>query len=134
MLTIVLTALAIYFTPLKNIALIEPKIKDIPSADFAALYQQNPEAYDFIDVRPAEAYNKIHADGSRNLPLHTLYNERKFLPKRGKTLVLICSGGLASGVGYHYLEHHGFMNLLRIEGGIESWIEAGLPTVSNSPF
>jgi len=45
--------------------------------------------------------------------------------------VLICSGGRASGVAYGYLEHYGFLNLRRINGGIENWLAEGLPVVSS---
>ncbi|TAJ16025.1 MAG: rhodanese-like domain-containing protein, partial [Dehalococcoidia bacterium] len=63
------------------------------------------------------------------MPLHTLYQERFALPRNesGKTIVLICSGGSASGVGYGYLQHYGFRNILRVEGGIENWQAKGLP-------
>lgn len=125
------TAALIYLTPLKNIAVIEPTIDDIPAAEFYEDYQQNPDKYVFLDVRNGEAYSRLHAAGSKLMPLHTLYTERLFLPKNNdKVIVLICSGGVASGVAFHYLEHHGFFNIKRIEGGIEAWQAAGLPTES----
>ena len=123
-----LLALALfYLTPLKHVALIEPRINDIESAEFYKEYSENPDKYLFIDVRPPENYNRAHAKGSINVPLHMLYDERVNLPKSGKEIVLICSGGRASGVGYMYLEHYGFLNLKRIEGGIEAWQAAGMP-------
>ncbi len=124
---IVATVALIYLTPLKWLTMIEPTIKDIPSAEFYQMYSKDPDKYLFIDVRPEESYNRVHAVGSVNMPLHTLYDERHRLPKEGKEIVLICSGGRASGVGYSYLEHYGFLNLRRIEGGIEYWIAEGLP-------
>lgn len=125
--------LLFYLTPLKYVNLIEPTIKDISPSSFYEKYQKNPENYIFIDVRPTEVYRKSHAEGSINIPLHTFYTERKYLPKRGQTIVLICSGGSASGVAYGYLEHYGFLNLRRIEGGIEGWEKSGLPVVVNLP-
>ena len=124
---VLVTIFAIYLTPLKNLNLIEPRIDDINPQAFYDVYTQNPDKYVFIDVRPESAYDKLHAVGSINVPLHLLYDERRVLPKRGKTIVLICSGGRASGVGYGYLEHYGFLNLKRIEGGIENWQLQGLP-------
>lgn len=122
-----LTAALIYLTPLKHINVIEPSIDDIDPKAFQEEYQKNPDKYIFIDVRSQEAYNRAHAKGSKLMPLHTLYNERHLLPKQGKEIVLICSGGVASGVGYSYLEHYGFFNIKRIEGGIENWMLANLP-------
>ncbi|HWO07134.1 MAG TPA: rhodanese-like domain-containing protein [Candidatus Paceibacterota bacterium] len=124
---VVVTALAIYLTPLKWITLVEPTIWDIDPHEFQADFAANPDEYIFIDVRPEAPYKAIHAAGSINMPLHTLYDMRHALPKRGKTIVLICSGGRASGVAYHYLQHFGFFNIRRIEGGIENWVLAGLP-------
>jgi len=124
-----ITAGLFYFTPLKHIALIEPKMDDISAVDFYALYTQNPDEYLFIDVRSVEEFNAAHAEGSVNMPLHTLFDQRKNLPKSGKEIVLICSGGRASGVGYGYLEHYGFLNLKRIKGGIQEWRATDLPVV-----
>ncbi len=126
---VLVTALAIYLTPLKHVALIEPTINDIDAVEFQAALKADPDRYIFLDVRPAEAYNKQHAEGSVSAPVHTLFDLRHTLPKHGKEIVLICSGGRASGVGYGYLEHFGFFNIARIEGGIEAWLTAGLPTV-----
>ena len=132
-LVVLLTALvvssAIYLTPLKHINIIEPSVRDIQSEEFHNLLVENKDKYLFIDVRPADAYNTLHAEGSINIPLHEFYNQRKVFPKKGKEIVLICSGGVASGVGYSYLQHFGFFNVHRIEGGIESWKKAGLPVV-----
>ena len=122
--------LVVYLTPLKHLNIIEPTINDISPAEFYELFRENPEDYVFIDVRPSFAYDEKHAEGSINIPLFGLYTEREFLPKRDQTIALICTGGSASGVGYSYLEHYGFLNLLRIGGGNEAWEEAGLPVVT----
>lgn len=129
-LTALVVILAIYLTPLKHLNLIEPKIEDVDPKEFSAEYQKNPEQYIFLDVRSGEAYDRLHAVGSKNQPLHTLYNERHVLPKKGKEIILICSGGVASGVAYSYLEHFGFFNIKRVAGGIENWSAQGLPTAS----
>ncbi len=130
---VLLAALVIYLTPLKNLNMIEPRIKDVPPAEFYKDFSVNPEKYVFIDVRPEESYAKEHAKGSINIPLTQMYFERTKLPKSGKTIALICTTGISSGVAYGYLEHYGFLNLRRIQGGIEAWRAAGLP-VESSPF
>ena len=122
------TVLVVYLTPLKNLNLIEPHIRDVASRDIYARIQAHPENFVFIDVRPESAYAREHAVGSINIDLPKLYYERYNLPKQGKEIVLICRQGIAAGVAYGYLEHYGFLNLYRIEGGIEQWIAAGLPT------
>lgn len=131
LLTVATTALVafglFYLTPLRYVALIEPTINDIDPAEFYEMWQKNPDEYVFIDVRNQTMYDQLHAAGSALMPLHTLYDTRHSLPRRDKTIVLICSGGRASGVGYSYLEHYGFRNIRRIKGGIEAWQAAGLP-------
>lgn len=122
----------IYLTPLRLIPVLEPTIKDVDAQIIYARMQENPQDYIFLDVRPVDVFKVLHAEGSHSAPLHTLYNLRHELPKRGKTIVLICSGGLASGVGYSYLEHFGFFNVLRIEGGIEAWQTANLPVATGT--
>ncbi len=122
----------VYLTPLKWVTVIEPTIRDIDPTEFQADFAKNPDKYIFIDVRPENVYNALHAKGSVNMPLHTLYDQRRVLPKYGKTIVLICAGGRASGVGYSYLQHYGFFNIHRIEGGIENWILEGLPVEGTS--
>lgn len=130
--TIIVTVLVIYLTPIKNLNVIEPKPRDIDPKEFYDKYIQNKDKYVFIDVRPKDAYYKMHAAGSINIELYQMYDERHNLPKRGKEIVLICSGGRASGVAFAYLEHYGFLNLWRIGGGIENWVAQGLPVVTNS--
>lgn len=128
---LIIGGLLVYVTPIKYTQLIEPKIKDIKAEEFYQDYIKNTDKYIFMDVRGLDAYNNIHAEGSINQPLHTLYNERHNLPRNtDKEIVLICSGGVASGVAYSYLEHYGFRNIHRIDGGIESWVAASLPVKS----
>ena len=119
----------IYLTPLKWLNVIEPKMNDIDSTIFHEKFQKDPESYLFIDVRSEDKYAEGHAEGSVNIHLPLFYDAHNTLPKRGKKIVLICGGGRASGVAYMYLQHFGFFNIQRIEGGIEAWQAAGLPVV-----
>lgn len=120
----------IYLTPLKHLNFIEPTFDDITPTQFHAEYTKNPDAYIFIDVRDIFSYNTLHAVGAISMPLHTLYDQRRVLPRHGKTIVLICTGGRASGVGFMYLQHYGFYNILRVKGGIEEWVNEEQPTES----
>ncbi len=134
--TVVMCALLFYLTPLRFVNPIDPFVRDIDSAALYAKMQAHPERYFFIDVRTAATYQKEHAVGAINIPIHDLYDDRFALPKRGKTIVLICGDGELAGVAYGYLEHYGFLNLARIEGGLAAWKVAGLPTeaaASSSP-
>lgn len=125
------TALLIYLTPLKHVNLVEPSIRDLTPTEFYEMYKGNETDYVFIDVRPDYLYDELHAEGSINIPINMLYDERHDLPKKGKQIVLICGGNRLSGVSYGYLEHYGFQNLYRVYGGMPAWHLAGLPVVSN---
>ena len=129
------TICVFYMVPAIRYAdIVEPTIVDIDPKLLHERYIQNPDHYVFLDVRGADAYDRLHAKGSKNQPLHTLYTERLTLPKNDpqKEIVLICSGGIASGVAFSYLEHYGFRNIVRIEGGIEKWQMEGLPIEGSS--
>ncbi len=126
----ILGVVATVFTPaLRYTSLWEPVLRDVDPSEIAEKIKANPDGYIFIDVRPQAMYDALHAEGSMNTPIHILYDERVNLPKSGKEIVLICSGGRLSGVAYYFLEHFGFRNILRIAGGVENWQAQGFPVV-----
>jgi rhodanese-related sulfurtransferase len=128
--TVLSTAIVFYSVPaIRYSDIVEPTITDIDPIVFYQDFKIHPERYVFLDVRSADAYNSLHALGSNLQPLHTLYTERLRLPKNdsNKKIVLICSGGIASGVAFSYLQHYGYRNIARINGGIESWQTEKLP-------
>ena len=122
-----IAAMAIYLTPLKWITVIEPTIKDIDPKTFYTDFKRNPDHYLFIDVRPRNEYATAHAAGSVNIPLLDLYDMHTVLPKHGKEIILICTIGRSSGIAYSYLQHYGFFNIKRVEGGLQNWVLEGLP-------
>ncbi|MDP6659752.1 MAG: rhodanese-like domain-containing protein [Candidatus Pacebacteria bacterium] len=129
---VLISSTIIYLTPLKNIALVSPSINDVDPTIFYEDFKENSDDYIFIDVRSPNEYFKAHAEGSINIPIHLLSVEKDRLPRKGKEIVLICTGGALAGVAYHYLEHHGFSNIKRSANGIRGWGDAGLPLVEDS--
>lgn len=132
LLSMVVGGFVVLVTPLRFVDLVEPKITEISPATFYAEFKQDPNNYIFIDVRPQSQYLQEHPVGAVNMPLERLYNERPFLPKHGKTIALICGGNQASGVGFSYLQHFGFFNIVRVTGGLPAWKAAGLPTATGA--
>ena len=126
-LAVIFTALVIFFTPLRYTTFIEPTIQDVEPEEIYEKMQQNPEEYFFIDTRSPVEFKNIHADGSINIPLAQFYDKWRELPKTGKEIVLICTGGRQSGVGYFFLEHFGFTNIVRVSGGLQNWTSKDLP-------
>ena len=122
----------VYLTPLKWLNIVEPRSVDIDAKEFYTDFSANPDEYIFIDVRQPEAYRTAHAKGAISIPIGSLYDGHRSLPKTGKKIVLICSSGRLAGVAYGFLEHQGFLNLLRIEGGVQAWALEGLPLEGNN--
>ncbi len=137
----VLTTLSL--RALKYSEYINPNINDIDPNFAHKNITTDPKKYVFIDVRSEYEYKQAHAEGSINLPIHYLYDDTHGLknekgipiPKNtDQTIYLICSGGRLAGVAYGYLEHYGFRNIQRIEGGIKHWNEEGLPIITRDVF
>lgn len=136
-------ALSLSSSTLRYTDLLPPRINDI---DPKVAYQNildDPEDFILIDVRSEYEYAQAHASSSVNLPIHYMYddthgvlNEKKVpLPKnKDQEIYLLCTGGRLAGVAYSYLEHYGYRNITRIEGGLKNWNEQGMPIITKSLF
>lgn len=123
----------IYLSPLKHLNVIPVSINEISPQSFYDTYQDSPEKYLVIDVRTESEYASGHIEGAVHIPLYFLYERWDELPRTDKEVVLVCDRNRQSGIGYHYLEHHGFLNLMRITDGMAAWSEGGLPVIIETP-
>lgn len=82
-----------------------------------------------IDVREANEYQEIHAEGATLIPLSEFETRYSELPKE-KELVLICRSGARSGRATQYLLDHGYNKAVNLTGGTIAWQDTGLPTIS----
>ena len=123
--------------------IIPPRIVDIDPTEAYENILNNPEKYIVIDVRSGNEYRNAHASSSLNLPIHYMYDDTHGLPNELKVplpkntdqeIYLLCTGGRLAGVAYSYLEHYGYTNIKRIEGGIANWAQQGLPIITQSIF
>jgi rhodanese-related sulfurtransferase len=93
--------------------------------------KQHPEKYMLIDVRSEYEYALAHASTSVSMPINTMFDGWPKLPmNKDKEIYLICSSGRLAGVAYYFLEHQGFRNIKRVQGGLQEWKVEGLPLVS----
>lgn len=129
---VVVTALAIYLTPLKHFDLISPAMNEVDPSAFYANFSKHPSDYIFIDVRSPDIYASAHAEGAINIPIENLYDEHYTLPHTGKQIALICTTGRLAAIAYGYLEDWGYTNLIHIQGGLENWSYEGLPMEGNN--
>ncbi len=134
--------LALSFNYLRyNSYYLYPKINDIDPKTAYENIKRNPEMYVIVDVRSESEFRLAHASSSVNLPIHYFYddthglkNEKGInLPKnKDKEIYLMCTGGRLAGVAYSYLEHYGYRNIKRVEGGLSNWNSSGMPVIINN--
>lgn len=79
-----------------------------------------------IDVRTESEYADKRIDGTVNIPLAQLSKRLQDVPT-GKPLRVHCLAGYRSMIATSILLANGFDNICDLTGGINSWIDAGLP-------
>ena len=80
----------------------------------------------FIDVREPGEYSDYHAAGVTLIPLNSVYDRRDELPD-DKDLLFICKMGQRSALACEYAAAAGKTRLFNVEGGTDTWRDAGLP-------
>lgn len=125
---VAVASVTIYFTPLHNINLTAPSMKEIDPVALNDILQKNPEKYLVVDVRPQALYDAGHVPGSINITIPNIYSNRPAFPRSDKTIVLVCGDGRSAAVAYGYLAHYGFQNLLHVTGGYNNWMSEDLPS------
>jgi len=79
-----------------------------------------------LDVRTQDEYAQGHIAGSTLIPLDILSSQLDELPRDGQILV-ICRSGNRSAQARDLLLASGFPRVTSIQGGIQAWIDQGLP-------
>jgi len=125
----------LFFREIRYTYIWKPTTENITVNEAHNNVKNNPEKYLFLDVRSLGEYNSAHAENSISYPIQKLYDSHDSLPlNKDKEIYLMCTGGSLAGVAYGYLEHQGFRNIKRVEGGIKEWHAQGLPIISNNLF
>jgi hydroxyacylglutathione hydrolase len=83
---------------------------------------------ELIDVREKDERDAGYIAGSRNIPYRLLALGEANLP-RDKQIVTICETGHRAAIAASILAAHGFDAHPVVNGGIDSWMAAGKPTV-----
>jgi rhodanese-related sulfurtransferase len=83
-----------------------------------------------IDVRTPGEFAAAHIGCARLHPLADL-EPAALLEQPGPegTIYVICQTGLRAAKAIERLEEAGLINCVLVEGGMDAWIQAGLPTV-----
>ena len=81
-----------------------------------------------IDVREAAEFSAGHLLNARHIPLGELEKRLGDLDKfKDKPVILNCQSGGRSSSACAILAKAGFTNVHNLEGGIEAWVQAGMP-------
>ncbi len=88
----------------------------------------NREDAQVVDVRDPAEYAAGHLSESRNIPAAQLEGRIGELEKlKDQPLILICQTGARASGACGRLTKLGFAKVHILGGGIESWVQAGLP-------
>jgi rhodanese-related sulfurtransferase len=91
-----------------------------------AIQKVNREHGIFVDIRPAEQFKAGAIPQSRNLPAADIAAQHGTLPK-DKPLILVCAQGRESQRAAAELRKHGFDQVSCLSGGLDSWVQGGMP-------
>lgn len=82
-----------------------------------------------LDVREPEelAEQSYDVTNSINIPLDSIENKLASIP-RDKQVIIACQKGGRSQKAFDLLKSKGFTNAANLDGGMNAWSEAGLPT------
>jgi rhodanese-related sulfurtransferase len=88
----------------------------------------NREDAQVIDVRDPAEYAAGHLADSRNIPVGELLDRAGEIEKlKDSPIILLCQSGVRSSGACTKLGKLGFTKVHSLSGGIESWVQAGLP-------
>lgn len=82
-----------------------------------------------LDVRTPAEFREAHIPGSTNVPLGDLRRRAATLlgPEAPKCVALVCRTGQRAAAACEQLKRQGHADVHVLEGGLASWLEAGLP-------
>lgn len=118
---------------LTNTASADPNVADLTTLPIeispvqAQAYLARTDAV-LIDVREPFEYEIGHIENARLIPLRTLADSAKVLPK-DCPLIIYCHLGMRSLHAAQFLRQHGFNGASSILGGIDSWSTQIDPTI-----
>ena len=106
------------------------KIETIESSEFRKLLQRGDINITILDLRDLNEYMNGHLAGAVNIPFNAdTFAERVDSLNRGNPLFIYCRKGARTGRAVDILKKSGFKEVYVLQGGIDSWREAGLEIV-----
>lgn len=87
----------------------------------------NRENARLIDIRSAERFKEQHITQSRNIPAANISQQTANWAK-DTPIILVCDTGRSTTAPAAQLRKAGFTAVYSLEGGLNAWNQAGLPT------
>ena len=101
----------------------------VPATEANHLATENPSIR-FLDVRTPGEFESEHIRGAYNVPLDTLGKHASELSSSlSDPVMLVCQSGQRARQADATLRQAGMANVHVLEGGVNAWLAAGLPTV-----
>lgn len=97
-----------------------------PVSTSEAVQMVNQKDALLVDLRPVDKFKSGAIAQSRNIPVADLDNKAAALPK-DKPIILICETGRTAPRSISVLRKHGLQEIYTLEGGLQNWIQTGLP-------
>ncbi len=84
-----------------------------------------------IDLRSAESYGRGHIVNARNLAAGEVQAKVPAIAKdKSKPVLAVCDSGISSNRTVTELRKLGYESVYGLKGGMNGWIQAGLPLVT----
>jgi rhodanese-related sulfurtransferase len=89
------------------------------------------EPFVLVDVLSHDHFERVHLPGAVNVPLDRIRELAPLLFGIDDEIIVYCANlhCTASPTAAKLLEQIGFTNILDFAGGIQEWLDAGLPVV-----
>ncbi len=93
----------------------------------------NREDAHVVDVREVGEFAAGHLPEARNIPVAKLADRVSEIEKyKDKPLIVCCASGVRSSKACGELKKLGFNRLYTLAGGVDAWLQAGLPLKKGS--
>jgi len=103
-------------------------VRQLTARELSALLQSDAPTPQLLDVREPWEVGICRLDGIIHIPMRQVPAALdKLDPQR--PLVVICHHGIRSQQVALYLDHHGFRQVLNLQGGIDAWAHDVEPTM-----
>ncbi len=84
-----------------------------------------------LDVRRPDEFAAGHIAGAQNLSVEAPgFADAIARLDKGATYAVYCHSGRRSAIAVQQMVDSGFKNLEELQGGIQAWVSAGLPTTT----